>query len=290
MSRDGVFDNLGFATHLIGVGNADVYFMNYIREANSDASKLSRAFHVHACAEIFCCSAESYNVFVNDYKITLNKNDFLIIPGGCSHIKAPDTLAPWDSMLVLLTKRQATDGASLFAPLKELFIDGKLWVIRGDTELVRCFEEVSRFDDSELTPTQFLSAVTFLVRLTEAKRELKDKNEFTLNYSIKDTIDFERLSAVVSQMNKNKLTLSQAAKRMFVSERQLSRYCLKFYGKNYYDITLDIQMRTAAYYLTQTDKRIGEIAELVNMNTTLVRNFNRVYGMTPSQYRKLYRG
>ena len=73
---------------------------------------------------------------------------------------------------------------------------------------------------------------------------------------------------------------------MCVSERQLTRYCQKFFGKSYYGIALDAQLKTAAYYLTYTNKSIEGIAEIINMNTTFTRNFTKVYKMTPSQYRK----
>ena len=177
----------------------------------------------------------------------------------------------------------------MYSPINELLGSGKMWLIRGNGELAEYFGEVSGISEKELTPKQFLCAVNFFVKLTLSKRELEGEFASALNFSIKDAIDFERLSAVVSRFKQSRLTLSRAAKSMYVSERQFSRYCLKFYGKNYYDITLDIQMKTAAYYLTHTDKSIEEIAGLINMNTTFARNFNKVFGVTPSQYRRLHR-
>ena len=289
MNKDGLFEGSGFATHLVGIGNADVYIMNYLENENTVDPKLSRAFHTHACTEIFFCPCESYSVFIDDYKITLNKNDFLIIPSGCSHIKDPDVSAPWGAMLVFSAKRQVSEGTDMFTPLNELFGNGKIWLIRGDNELAEAFSAISCIAEKELSPSQLLDAVKLFVKLTLSKRKLMGEYEAGSNFSIKDAIDFERLSAVVSRFKQSRQTLSQAAKSMYVSERQFSRYCLKFFGKNYYDITLDIQLKTAAYYLTHTDKSIEEIAGLINMNTTFARNFNKVYGVSPTQYRKLHR-
>ena len=290
MNRDGSIEESGLATYLVGVGNADIYVMNDAVNGNAVIDpKLSRAFHTHACTEVFFCPDKSYSVFVEDYRITLNKNDFLIIPSGCSHIKDPDTEAQWSAVLVLLTKRQTAEGADMFTPLNELFGNGKLWLVKGNNELAEDFVKVSKIAEKKLSPTQLLDVVKLFVQLSLSKKECKGEFESNSDFSIKDAIDFERLTAVVSRFKQSKLTLSQAAKSMYISERQFSRYCLKFYGKNYYDIALDTQLKTAAYYLTHTDKSIEEIAGLINMNTTFARNFNKVYGVTPTQYRKLHR-
>ena len=275
-----------FLTHFVNAGNMDLHLMNYVGENNLASSKLSRTFHTHAFVEIFCCPEKSYSVYVDNYQVTLKQGDFLIIPSGCSHIKDPDTEAGWYSMLIAFEKRHEPDAVDLYSEMKELFGNGKLLLVKGNEKLCESFEKISNVCERELSPSMFLEIVSFFVNLFSAKRELIGSYKRAYELTIKEAFDFERLFAIVNRNNQSKITLSEAAKIMCVSERQLTRYCRKFFGKSYYGIALDIQLKTAAYYLTYTDKSIEEIAEVINMNTMFTRNFTKVYNMTPSQYRK----
>ena len=290
MGKKLFFEDTGFISYFVNAGNVDVYIMNYAGTNNPDRAKLSRTFHTHAFAEIFYCPKESYSVYVDNYKVTLGAGEFLIVPSGCSHIKDPDTDAKWCSSLILTSKRQEPDGADFYSEMKELFSSGKLWLVKGNRELCERFDRIGNLREPELLPKDFAEIISVLAGLFSAERELKGSFNIPKALSIKEAYDFERLFAIVSQNNLNRLAMSDAAKAMCVSERQLARYCGKFFGKNYREITFDIQLKTAAYYLVHTDKSIEEIAELINMNTTFTRNFTRAYEMTPLRYRKLNRG
>ena len=286
MNKDSFSEEKGIFTYFISAGNVDLHFMNYLSENSPDMSKLSRTFHTHAFTEIFCCPDEDYSVYVDNYQVTLKQGDFLIIPSGCSHIKDPDTDASWKSMLITFEKRREKGGADFYGEMRELFGNGKLLLIKGDKKLCESFEKISNVREKELSPATFLEITSFFVKLFSAKHELIGSYKQTDVLNIKEAFDFERLFAIVNHNNKSKLTLTEAAKIMCVSERQLTRYCRKFFGKSYYGIALDTQLKTAAYYLTYTDKSIEEIAEVINMNTTFTRNFTKLYNVTPSEYRK----
>ena len=81
---------------------------------------------------------------------------------------------------------------------------------------------------------------------------------------------------------------AQLAKQLNVSQRQLYRILKKSYGVNYREKLSEIRVEIAKDYLYNSDKSIGQIAELLGYSSganfsTFVR---KATGKTPSQIRK----
>lgn len=73
-----------------------------------------------------------------------------------------------------------------------------------------------------------------------------------------------------------------------ISERQLNRCLMEFYGMNFQQKMVQSRMERAAWLLRTTDKSVSQIAEEVGYEAEngLYKGFRKAYGMPPQQYRK----
>ena len=84
------------------------------------------------------------------------------------------------------------------------------------------------------------------------------------------------------------ISVSDLAKKLYVSERQLYRMIKKKYGMNYREKAKENRLEIAMGFLNSSDKSIAEIAELLgyNSNSAFSVFIKNATGKTPTQIRK----
>ena len=87
-----------------------------------------------------------------------------------------------------------------------------------------------------------------------------------------------------------KKSIADLAERLQMSERQVNRCLLDFYGMSFQQKLTQTRMEQAAWLLCTTDKSANEIAKLVGYDSEsgFYKVFRRHYQVTPQQYRKQY--
>jgi len=80
----------------------------------------------------------------------------------------------------------------------------------------------------------------------------------------------------------------QLADILQMSERQLNRCLMEFYGMSFQQKLVQSRMERASLLLRTTDKTVSQIAEDVGYDAEsgLYKEFRKRFGMTPQQYRK----
>ena len=90
----------------------------------------------------------------------------------------------------------------------------------------------------------------------------------------------------------NKITLSEAANLMNMSNVSFNRFIKKRTGKTFVDYLNEVRIGYASKFLVEKDLSISEIAFICGFNS--IANFNRVFkklkSRTPTQYRDDYSG
>lgn len=83
------------------------------------------------------------------------------------------------------------------------------------------------------------------------------------------------------------ISLSELAKRLYMSERDLQRYLAKNFNKNFNTLKLEARMFNAVNQLLYTDKSILEIAESLGYSSCehFSYAFKKYYGIPPLKYR-----
>ena len=86
----------------------------------------------------------------------------------------------------------------------------------------------------------------------------------------------------------SKKSAQQLAKYLRMSERQMNRCLMEFYGMSFQQKLVQSRMERASWLLRTTDKSVSQIAEEVGYDAEsgFYKEFRKQYGMTPLQYRK----
>lgn len=118
-----------------------------------------------------------------------------------------------------------------------------------------------------------------LIGLGRAKMERQGRSFF---YTVADYIQSHICSA----------ELDDLAARMGYSSRHLARRIAEETGSSFSELLLHIRLQKAADLLAETDLVIEEVACQAGYKNSsgLYKRFQSVYGMSPGEYRKLYRG
>ena len=100
---------------------------------------------------------------------------------------------------------------------------------------------------------------------------------------------FEIEKAISGCVNE-RITLSDVAAALYLSEKQTSRIIIKNYGKPLSAVISDRRLTAAALLLKNTDKSVSQIAFETGFNTEcrFFDLFKRKYGLTPLSYRKQF--
>ncbi len=100
---------------------------------------------------------------------------------------------------------------------------------------------------------------------------------------------FEIEKAISGCVNE-RITLSDVAAALYLSEKQTSRIIIKNYGKPLSAVISDRRLTAAALLLKNTDKSVSQIAFETGFNTecSFFDLFKRKYGLTPLSYRKQF--
>lgn len=107
---------------------------------------------------------------------------------------------------------------------------------------------------------------------------------------LNDDEDSERVTQIVNYVAlnyQNKISLSELAQKLFLSEAYLSKYIKKQFGMNFLDYVNNVRLNHALSYLLYTDYSVTRIA--LESGFSSISTFNKVfkdkYGMSPTTYK-----
>ncbi|MGN7940345.1 response regulator [Virgibacillus sp. 6R] len=102
------------------------------------------------------------------------------------------------------------------------------------------------------------------------------------------TVHIRRIKKYVDMHYKEDITLKSIANQFFMNPVYMGQLFKKTYGMYFKDYLLQVRIKEAKKKLRQTDMRVYQVAEVVGFSNSdyFVTQFEKITGMTPTQYRK----
>ncbi|MCM5663697.1 helix-turn-helix transcriptional regulator [Galbibacter mesophilus] len=182
-------------------------------------------------------------------------------------------------------------GRSIMKPIKDLF-----WRAAHGV----CFSrETALAIAPDVTAASKLDGMDYFLKMMSIFHDLANsRNQRLLSTNTFLKMDFqsnEDIQKVYNYIHNNyasKITLSQMAKLINMSNVSFNRFMKRHTGKTLIEYLNDVRIGYASQWLIEKDYSISEIAYMCGFNS--IANFNRVFknskGRTPTQYRDDFSG
>ena len=254
----------------------------------SEGKGIKQSFvHCHRFYELHVMLEGSCAYRAGDSQFLLSAGQYCIFAPGVYHAQQDESL-PFKSYILLLNSENFADDVG-----KQLYnkTEGATVYIGDATEIVPvCKMRMQKPENGDFYTQQIRR---LLLELLLA---------FLLSSMVKETEDVKKTQhayyqreLLIDDFFHNYFHLSAGepylAQRLGVSCRQLDRILKKSYGKSFREMQTESRMEIACDLLVSSNKTVQEISECMGYSTpsNFVVAFKRFVGMTPTEYRKLYK-
>lgn len=258
-------------------------------EGDNSNIRLTSSLHTHSHAEIFSCNNGNVHIKTEHCTATLYPGDIAIVPSGLMHLKSPDagTDSEWIRIGIVCAECSSKNSRDLYHRISSLTDNKDILVFENKSEFFELIKKIASSAPNECEPClviDFVSALSKLVS-TNTMQELSAKEK--TKHKIKNMDRFLKLDHFINHEFMNHLSNEEIAKELHISERQLSRLVLNHYGTTLHTLIHRKRISVAAKLLVESSDSIENIALSVGFNSKIgfYREFKKVYGMTPAQYR-----
>ena len=247
--------------------------------------------HWHETLEFIIVLDGTIDIQVNDTKYHLVQNDILLINSRDLH--SFEKMENKKNKIFILQvepiffSRNSLNAETMISPLR-IFNKKKHFQKSEDNHdllhnyFKRIMHEYDNYNDSSTiaVSSSLLEIYLILIRSDDCDAEE--------NMPIPN---IDRLRNVISYVNKNfmnKITLSDAAESVCLSDFHFSREFKKYSGLTFFDYLKSFRINYAQYLLLSSDQSITDIAFQCGFNNlkTFNRQFHSITGASPSHYRK----
>ena len=244
-----------------------------------------RNLHYHLYYEFFFIFDDEM-LLVTEKKTRRFKNAIVCVPPYLNHYAVFSGAANGISVGVQ-TESEIKDGEALFPAL----------FLRNLSIASFTLDEKTRFYLNELNSSINLSTESsnqkknpLITLLTLHLFELTDTRlSGKQTKANDDRLEYVRkIELILSSIYSEDVKLSTIAKKIFLSEKQVSRIIKQAYNSTLSDLILDKKMAVAVRLISETNKSIAEISKELNFKNEsyFFVQFKKYYGCTPLSYRK----
>ena len=248
--------------------------------------------HTHAHAELFACSEGSFTLQTESGLLAIAAGDIAIVPPGFPHSKLPCAKETrWQCLDFVCVGRRRTGCTDLQKTFHSLCYGDAVLIARGAEELCREIERIADHSKNECSVLPALRLAAVLTELSLQSLQRVGRTDAPVHTIAEDIVDINRLARLDYLLNgcftNQDLTVSSAAKLLFISERQLERIMKKEYGKPFRRALCDKRLEAAEHMLLETDWSAERIAQAVGFQSksAFCRAFAAKNALTPTEYK-----
>ena len=219
------------------------------------------------------------------------KGDVAIVPSGLLHVLTKKTAEKSEWRTLGVTFKECFDNFSydVFSPLNRLCLEGGISLFENEMGIVKLMMEIYDTQDNAdpYKRTLLLSEIYRLANIKNGTASQPAESE-------KRSIEMELILKIDDYINsgyKDNLTIKQIAEKLFVSERHLSRVVKRKYGESFHSLLLKKRTIAAAQLLSDCNEPVDKIGKKVGFSSKMgfYREFKKIFGVTPAEYRKITR-
>ena len=251
--------------------------------------------HSHSFYElIYCVSCDNMQYIIGTERYRLQRGDVIWVPPGVSHCPLfPESMKkPYERIVLWVNAERMAEFYSQWPELNlRRNLSRRHYLLRTagmarERELREAFQRGCRESEKrqpgwELAlygNTNFL--LTLLTRAMSGAGEqpLREKTEL-----------LDELLAYVSEHLQEKITVSDTAHKLHVSESTVTHLCGKRLGLSFYRYVTQQRLNRARQLMLEYED-LGSVAEKAGFcdYTSFFRAFKQEYGLSPSEYRKIH--
>lgn len=250
-----------------------------IRTRKKSDPLLLQGIHTHFTHEIFFAVNGRLKLVTEDYTRTFERS-VLIIPPRLKHSSFPDA----EGNFCLLFSIEDTPAGNA---LKEKLQDGitDLPITEDIVFFIRKLAEKCAIPTAAAERDCIhLAALIF----NEVFAALSPEKQTAPGYEKSSREHISAIDAFINANLRKKFTLSDVAKSVFLSTKQIARIIEREYGMTFSEMVAEKRLAAAELLLKNTDLKIAEIAARTFPGTEsyFYTLFKKKYGMSPLRYRK----
>lgn len=286
------------STCVLDIENVTIHIMFGDSVVKNVTEKMTRdSLHFHPYAELFVCCKGSLQLKREDQSIIeLFDGDAYLLPPYLKHNKynSSDNCI-WYATDFSCTPKYDCYEHDVYSLFKDFFKSTQAILIRNHPELTTNVANIM----AQLTQKPlWLSAQNLALQLINLAYEYMSplKASYNLHSPSQTGIDDHIirqsiLDNIINTRYKDSISVSDVAKIMNLSERQLARYVKKYYGTTLRRAIISKRIDIARQLLLSNDMSIEQISQTVGFSSapSFCREFQREFAISPSKFRQLHR-
>lgn len=286
---------------LLGINLENIYQELEMNSAYADSHRdISREpgfvrLHSHSFYEvIYCVSCDNIQYLIGTERYRLQRGDIIWVPPGVSHCPLfPASMkTPYERIVLWVNAERMTE---FFNRWPELYLY-RNWMRRHyllrtagtarERELREVFQRGCRESEKRLPGWEVALYGNTNLLLTLLIRSMSGKGEQPFR---EKTELLDELLTFVSEHLQERITVSDTARILHVSESTVTHLCKKRLGLSFYRYVTQQRLDRARQLMLEYGD-LDTVAEKAGFcdYTAFFRAFKQEYGLSPSEYRKIH--
>jgi len=237
--------------------------------------------HWHPELELIYMYKGSLTIDISETKVTLKEKEFLVISSNILHFF-----------------EESSEGAVIYVarlPIENIRDMNKVEIEKlYEESLVISNDQTLRsiFNDIMFANYKKYNELYITAKVAEFTINLLGKQQLIVKRIRADVVEESdttvEIRTFIEESLKGKITLSMLAERLNMSKNYCSMFIKQKTGFKFLEYVNQVRLREAEKYLRTTNMQIMEICYAVGFDSiqSFNRNFKKVRGITPTQYRK----
>ncbi len=277
-----VLSDIDSSTVSIGNTELSILYVRPMENRKSEYTVSGTLLHFHRFFELFFCVEGQKTVNTENGVLVLYKNDLCIIPPGVLHCRGKDdNTGMIDGISFNLTRKQGAE-LDTFSLLSHLLRAKDILVFRSEEKVCGLLVGVAKHGEEGRTALADVLFSASLLSLPGSGAHTEQAGTY-----LYDPLLLSRIEELIYNYAEKGLTLREAAQKLGLSERHLSRLIKQQYGTSFKKLTLKIRLGLAEKLLATTLLPASEIGTRVGFSDkdAFYRAFKKYSGVTTTEYR-----